>query len=191
MHRSFAAVRAILAATVTAISSAYAKAQQFFLAVAAGPLLMSMIAAPATAAPLVSWRIIHGVVATAENAHGLTGAGDQWTTIVGSATVDMGAGTLQFTVTGLTLAQGDDIGTTGSVTSVLGAISCSTGQASFQIELTQAVPLSPQGDASSGTLPIVVPAICTPSNIAFFITAVVSGSNIPPYMAFGASRFTH
>jgi len=56
MRRSFAFVRAILAAAVTAMSS------QFFLAVDAGALLISVITAPATAAPLVSWRIIHGIV---------------------------------------------------------------------------------------------------------------------------------
>src|SRR5436309_15568293 len=62
MHRSFTLVRGILAAAVTAISSAYANAQQFFLAVAAGAFLISGSAAPATASPLVSWRIIHGIV---------------------------------------------------------------------------------------------------------------------------------
>jgi hypothetical protein len=184
-----------VAAAVTAISPAYASAQQFFLAIAAGALLMSVIAAPATAAPLVSWRIIHGIVKAFDTAHGVPGDAIQWTTIVGNATIDMGAGIVQFTVTGLTMAEGDDIGTTGSSTrilrdSVLGAISCEVSPGSFQLELTQPVPLSPQGDASSGTLPIAIPLGCTPSNIAFFITAL-SGSKIAFYLAFGASRFTH
>jgi hypothetical protein len=195
MRRSFAFVRA---ATVTAMSSAYANAQQFVWAVAAGALLMSVIAAPATAAPLVSWRIIHGVVVAGDDVGGVFGDGNLWTNMSGSATVDMGSGTVQFNVVGLTVAQGKTIGTTddgglvGTVTSVHGAVGCTVGAVSAS-SFTQPVPLSPQGDASSGILPISIPLQCTPSNVSFLITILVSGpgGGFEVYIAFGASRFTH
>jgi hypothetical protein len=150
------------------MSSAYANAQQFFVAVAAGALLMSVIAAPATAAPLVSWRMINGIVKAGDAALGVFGTIELWTTINGSATVDLGAGTLQFNVLGLTVAEGDAIGTTLGVTNVHGTIACKTaGGATASVSAS--VPLGPDGNASfSG--PITIPAACTASNIAFLIT---------------------
>jgi hypothetical protein len=186
MHRSFAFVRAILAAAVTAMSS------QFFLAVAAGALLISVITAPATAAPLVSWRVIHGIVTANDFGGGLQGDATEWTTMSGSATVDLGLQTIQFNVIGLTVAQNNPIGTTANTPQVAGTISCTPDGKVHDFASTQFVPLSPQGDASSGTLPISIPVSCTTSNISFFITIL---SNSPPfgtvYIAFGASRFTH
>jgi hypothetical protein len=171
-----------------------ALARQFFLVIAAGALLMSVTAAPATATPLVSWRVIHGIVRADDIAAGLEGALIQWTTMSGSATVDLGTGSVQFNVIGLTVAQGftvaqgDAIGTTDDVTQVFGTISCPNGVGGFNFSFTQAVPLSPQGDGSfSG--PLSIPISCTPSNISFFITT--QGTKHIEYIAFGASRFTH
>jgi hypothetical protein len=162
MHRSFAFVRAILTAAVTAVSSAYANAQQFFLAVAAAALLMSVIAAPATASPL-------------------------WTMMSGSATVDLGAQTVQFNVIGLTVAQGDAIGTTGGVTQVAGTVVC----LGFGASSTPFLPLSPQGDASSGVQSVVLPAGCTTSNMRFLIIRPLPVLPFAEYIAFGSSMFTH
>jgi hypothetical protein len=111
----------------------------------------------------------------------------------GSATVDLGLQTIQFNVIGLTVAQGNAIGTTANNTQIIGAISCTNDGKVFDFASTQVVSLSPQGDASSGTLPISVPVSCTTSNIAFFIMIPHTGvfPFIPTYIAFGASRFTH
>jgi hypothetical protein len=89
-------------------------------------------AAPATAAPLVSWRFIHGIVKADDLVLGvINGALILWTTIIGNAAVDLGAGNVQFQVQGLTVAEGDTIGTTGDVTQVFGAIGCPTGGYQF------------------------------------------------------------
>jgi hypothetical protein len=171
------------------MSSAYANAQQFFLAVAASALLMSVIAAPATASPFVSWRMIHGVLKVPGVADGVGADSRLWTTINGSATVDLGSGTIQFNVLGLTLAEGDAIGTTGDVAQVFGFISCNLGGGAFTGVSTPGVPLSPDGMASfSGSL--AIPGGCGGANTAFFIT-ILSPPKTPPYIAFGASRFTH
>jgi len=182
--------RTTLTAVVTALSVGYANAQRFFLAVAAGALLMSVIAAPATASPLVSWRFINGLVDTTNPAHGVEPAGRPWTTITGNATIDLGAQTVQFQVTGLTLASGDAIGTTGNVTQVSGLISCPI-QGGFSFATTPTVALNPQGDATfSGTFLNPPSLTCTPSNVAFFIVIHTPPSAVTPYIAFGSSRFT-
>jgi hypothetical protein len=171
MHRSFAVVRAILATAVTA-------------------LLMSVIAAPATAQPLVSWRIINGIVKAGVGVDGFPGSGTLWTAVGGNATFNMGGQALQFSVIGLTLAEGDAIGTTGGVTEVRGGIGCKTGTSTAGA-FTTAVTLNSQGDASfSG--PFNIPRECTSSNIAFFITLPPpDGIHPGAYIAFGSSRFTH
>jgi len=159
------------------------------LAVVAGALLTSVIAAPATAAPLVSWRVIHGIVKANDSGHGVLGLPTLWTTMGGNATVDMGSGAIQFSVIGLNLAQGGGIGTIAPLGQVLGTISCLVGANNFSIESTQPVPINPQGDASFSGL-LSIPVGCTPTNIAFFITVQNPGFPLQ-YLAFGSSRFTH
>ena len=96
-----------------------------------------------------------------------------WSTEVCSARVNLTTGSISFEVRGLVLAGGNDIGTPGPITQVMGTIVCDTeGKTNGNSALasTPLVSLSGEGNASlKGTIPTASLSLCTETNIAFLI----------------------
>ena len=143
---------------------------------AAGILLLSFPSA-AFADQDVQWRKIVGII-QASNTVGtgagkVTGGGQPWYAINGSAAVDLTTGDLQFQVQGLVFAGGNTIGTPGAVAQVKGTLVCdTTGSLTADSTLvdTPLVTLSPQGNARFAGPIGPLPSACLNSpNIAFLI----------------------
>ena len=106
---------------------------------------------------------------------GITGGGFPWSTSGGHATVDLTNSLMAFYVTGLVLAGGNSIGTTGPVTSVSGPLVCNPSAKKPKIISTAPVPLDAQGNASFFGSVNSATATCKLANgIAFLITVPVS-----------------
>lgn len=127
--------------------------------------------------PEVEWRQIIGII-QAGNTVGtgtgkVTGGGQPWHTIGGSAEVDLTTGELKFHVQGLVLAGGNSIGTPDNVTTVKGTLVCdTTGTANGNSTLvdTELVPLSARGNARfRGNVGPLPGACVTQPNLAFLI----------------------
>ncbi len=98
--------------------------------------------------------------------------GNPWTTRGGEAVVNLRNGHVDFTVQGLVLAAGNDIGTPDGITTVKGTLVCDTngsaGGGNSTLVDTALVPLSAQGDAQFSGF-VVVPEACFEPDIAFLV----------------------
>jgi hypothetical protein len=121
---------------------------------------------------IVRWRGIEGVITAPgidnpiSAIHSGTGP---WTTKSGSAVVDLTTGVGAFDVEGLVLNGGTASGTPGAVASVVGTLMCNPGNAGGISETvldTQAVALSPNGNAEL-SFKLNVPPTC--NNPVFLI----------------------
>jgi hypothetical protein len=147
------------------------------LTVAVAGLLLLQIPSSAFAGQGVEWKQIIGIIQAGNivgsGAGKVTGGGQPWSTIRGTADVDLESGELQFRVQGLVLAGGNAIGTPDNVTQVKGTLVCdTTGSATGDSTLvdTELVPLSAQGDARFNGNVAPLPDACVSSpNIAFLI----------------------
>jgi hypothetical protein len=143
---------------------------------AVGALLLFVFASPSQAddSGLVRWKKIIGV-AQAVNVVGnapntATGGGQPWSTLDGSAVVNLNDGVVDFEVRGLVLAGGNAIGTPDNVTNVVGTLVCGLmpNETTTLID-TQAVPLSAQGDAEFfGTFNSSTSS-CSATDVAFLV----------------------
>jgi hypothetical protein len=123
---------------------------------------------------VVRWQRIYGNI-TAPGVDnpvaGISTGGVPWTTIGGTATVNLSTGAAAFQVQGLVLNGSNFSGTPGPVKSVMGVLVCNVGtnaQATFS---SQSAPLSAQGDAQfSGSLGSLPASCATP------VFLIVSGS---------------
>jgi hypothetical protein len=141
---------------------------------AAGALLLVAIASPSQAddSGLVRWKKIIGIE-QASNVVGnppnvATGGGQPWSTLDGSAVVNLSEGVVDFEVRGLVLAGGNAIGTPDGVANVVGTLVCGLmpGETTTLID-TQAVPLRAQGNAEFfGTFNSST-AGCSATDVAF------------------------
>jgi hypothetical protein len=143
---------------------------------AAGILLLWMPCA-ALADQQVEWQKIVGII-QAGNTVGtgtgkVTGGGQPWFTLGGSASIDLNNSELQFNVQGLVFAGGNAIGTPDGVTQVKGTLVCdTTGSLTGNSTLvdTPLVSLSSQGNARFAGQIGPLPSACLNSpNIAFLI----------------------
>jgi hypothetical protein len=159
---------------------------------AVGALLLVAIASPSQAddSGLVRWKKIIGieqalnVVGNPPNT--ITGGGQPWSTLDGSAVVNLSDGSVDFEVRGLVLAGGNSIGTPDGVTNVVGTLLCGlmAGETTTVID-TNAVPLSAQGNAEFfGTFNSST-AACSATDVAFFIR---NASGTFPWIGNGAVR---
>ena len=133
-------------------------------------ILLAMAATSASAAEAVRWQTIVGNMIAGTSANN-GGAGDNpvagissgnlpWTTLGGSARIDLFTGTGAFNVQGLVLNGGNATGTVGPINSVVGTLVCNAGDATNQaIVDTPATPLDQQGNAQLH-FRISVPAPC-------------------------------
>jgi hypothetical protein len=146
------------------------------IAAAAGLLLFSLPHA-AFADQAVQWRRIVGIIQAGDTVGTgtgkVTGGGQPWYAVSGSAVVDLTSGEIQFHVQGLVFAGGNTIGTPGAVTQVKGTLVCdTTGSSNGNSTLvdTPLVTLSPQGDARFAGQVGPLPSACVNSpDIAFLI----------------------
>jgi hypothetical protein len=141
-----------------------------------GVLLLVAFASPSQAddSGLVRWKKIIGIE-QAGNVVGnppntANGGGQPWSTLDGSAVVNLNEGVVDFEVRGLVLAGGNAIGTPDGVTNVVGTLVCGlmANETTALID-TQAVPLSAQGNAEFfGTFKSST-AACSATDVAFLI----------------------
>jgi len=118
----------------------------------------------------VSWKRVIGIIQAGNLVGSITGGGQPWSTLGGEAHVNLGSGHVDFEVRGLVLAGGNSIGTPDNITQVKGTIVCGAGTPSEVSVDTPLVTLSAQGDAEfDGNLLARIPAVCTPSNVAFLV----------------------
>lgn len=123
------------------------------------------------------WKTIAGIVETGNpvgsGAGLVTGAGQPFSALGGSAELNLETGELKFEVRGLVFAGGNFIGTTGPFTEVTGTLICDTngsagGGESVRID-TSAVPLSPEGNARFEGTVVLDPVCIAEPDIAFLI----------------------
>ena len=143
---------------------------------AVGALLLVAIASPSQAddSGFVRWKKIIGIEQAA-NVVGnppntATGGGQPWSTLDGSAVVNLSEGVVDFEVRGLVLAGGNAIGTPDGVANVVGTLVCGLmpGETTTLID-TQAVPLSAQGNAEFYGSFNSSTAGCSATDVAFLI----------------------
>ena len=91
---------------------------------------------------------------------GISTGGAPWTTIGGTATVNLSTGAAAFQVQGLVLNGTNASGTPGPVQSVTGALVCNVGTSGQATFFTSAAPLSATGDAQFSGSVGSVPATC-------------------------------
>ena len=119
---------------------------------------------------------------------GISAGTNPWTTIQGSAAVNLATGAAAFEVEGLVLNGGNATGTPGPVDQVEGSLVCNPGTADEAILTTAPVPLSSTGDAQfAGNIGNV------PSSCASPLFLVRIGPDLPRagqrWIATGAVRF--
>ncbi len=139
--------------------------------VAAGALLMTTLAGPATAdgSSSVRWKTIIGIVQAGNLVGNIAGGGQPWSTLGGEARVDLAGGNVEFEVRGLVLAGGNAIGTPDGIAQVKGTLVCDAGAADQVVVDTPLVALSAQGDAEFEGNVGPISSVCTPSNSAFLV----------------------
>jgi hypothetical protein len=157
-----------------------------------GALLLTVLASPSWAdggndggrKNIVRWATIVGIIQAENRVAGIIGGGQPWSTLGGSAYVNLLNGLVAFNVKGLVLAGGNSIGTPGTINQVQGALVCSPGSNPVVIN-TRSVPLDAQGNASFyGAVAGVAAASCSPTDVAFLITVPANGH----WIANGAVR---
>jgi hypothetical protein len=159
---------------------------------AGGALLFVGLASPSLAddSGLVRWKKIIGieqaanVVGNAPNT--ATGGGQPWSTLDGSAVVNLADGVVDFEVRGLVLAGGNSVGTPDGVTNVVGTLVCGLmpGETTTLID-TQPVPLSAQGNAEFfGTFNSSTGS-CSATDVAFLVR---NAAGTEPWIGNGAVR---
>ncbi len=112
---------------------------------------------------LVRWQTIVGNITVSNNdaVGGILPGTTPWSTIVGTARVNLATGRVSFDVDGLVLNGGNATGTPGGVDQVEGSLICDAGQPDQTIFTTLPVPLDARGNADfSGTF-ATRPGTCT------------------------------
>src|SRR5260370_30440289 len=103
---------------------------------------------------VVRWKTIVGNITVSNNdaVAGINPGTTPWSTLGGSARVNLSTGHVSFDVEGLVLNGGNATGTPGGVTRVEGSLICDAGAHDQTIFTTAPVSLSAQGNAHfSGT----------------------------------------
>ena len=128
---------------------------------------LAAVSVSAWADDVVRWKTVIGIIQAGNVVGNITGGGQPWSTTGGEARVNLRDGRIEFNVRGLVLAGGNSIGTPDAITQVKGTLICNAGTTNSTAD-TPLVDLSATGDASfSGA--VVIPADCTPTNIAFLV----------------------
>src|SRR6266436_4453394 len=138
---------------------------------------------------LVRWQTIVGNITVSNNdaVGGINPGTTPWSTIGGSARVNLATGHVSFDVDGLVLNGGNATGTPGAVDQVEGSLICDAGKDDQTIFTTTPVLLSAQGNADfSGTFN-TTPGTCTNPLFLIRIGPDLPGAN-QRWIATGAVR---
>ena len=138
---------------------------------------------------VVRWKTIVGNITVSNNdaVGGINPGTTPWSTVGGSARVNLAAGYVSFDVDGLVLNGGNATGTPGRVDQVEGSLICDAGMDDQTIFTTTPVPLNAQGNADfSGTFD-AVPGSCTNPLFLIRIGPDLPGAN-QRWIATGAVR---
>ena len=130
------------------------KACAVLLAVLSVSLLTSAFAGEDNNNNNVRWQDIVGNITVSNNdaVGGILPGTTPWSTVGGSARVNLATGHVSFDVDGLVLNGGNATGTPGGVDQVEGSLICDAGQQDQTIFTTLPVPLDARGNADfSGT----------------------------------------
>jgi hypothetical protein len=137
------------------------------------------------AAAKVVWQTIKGnPVANNTAVGGIPSGTDPWSTLSGSADVDLTTDSVAFSVKGLVFAAESVIGTTGPVTKIKGTLVCGPASSAPKVVDTPNVALSAQGNATFTGVFKTSTATCKPTDVAFLIRNVANNR----WIAFGAVR---
>src|SRR6266481_4961198 len=137
----------------------------------------------------VRWQNIVGNITVSNNdaVGGINPGTTPWSTVRGSASVNLATGRVSFNVDGLVLNGGNATGTPGPVDQVEGSLICDAGQKDQTIFTTTPVPLNAQGNADfSGTFN-TIPGTCTNPLFLIRIGPDLPGAN-QRWIATGAVR---
>src|SRR5882672_2089307 len=138
---------------------------------------------------VVRWKTIVGNITVSNNdaVGGINPGTTPWSTLGGSARVDLATGHVSFDVDGLVLNGGNATGTPGPVDLVEGSLICDAGSTDQTIFTTAPVPLSVRGNADfSGTFG-TIPGTCTNPLFLIRIGPDLPGAN-QRWIATGAVR---
>jgi len=138
---------------------------------------------------VVRWKTIVGNITVSNNdaVGGINPGTTPWSTLGGSASVDLATGHVSFDVDGLVLNGGNATGTPGPIDQVEGSLICDAGSTDQTIFTTAPVPLSAQGNADfSGTFG-TIPGSCTNPLFLIRIGPDLPGAN-QRWIATGAVR---
>ena len=137
---------------------------------------------------LVRWQTIVGNITVSNNdaVGGINPGTTPWSTVGGSARVNLATGHVSFDVDGLVLNGGNATGTPDGVDQVEGSLICDAGQQDQTIFTTVPVPLNARGNADfSGTF-ATIPGTCT--NPLFLIRIGPAIDPVPHWIGTGAVR---
>ena len=138
---------------------------------------------------LVRWQNIVGNITVSNNdaVAGFNPGTTPWSTVRGTARVNLATGRVSFDVDGLVLNGGNATGTPGGVDQVEGSLICDAGQQDQTILTTPPVPLDARGNADfSGTFH-TIPGTCTNPLFLIRIGPDLPGAN-QRWIATGAVR---
>ena len=161
------------------------KACAVLLAVLSVSLLTSAFAGE----DLVRWQTIVGNITVSNNdaVGGINPGTTPWSTIVGTARVNLATGRVSFDVVGLVLNGGNATGTPDGVDQVEGSLICGAGQKNQTIFTTLPVPLDARGNADFSGKFNTIPGTCTNPLFLIRIGPDLPGAN-QRWIATGAVR---
>src|SRR6266436_9868177 len=160
------------------------KACAVLLAVLSVSLLTSAFAGE----NLVRWQTIVGNITVSNNdaVGGINPGTTPWSTVGGSARVNLATGHVSFDVDGLVLNGGNATGTPDGINQVEGTLVCNAGGGNQTVFTTKPVPLDARGNADfSGTF-ATIPGTCT--NPLFLIRIGPAIDPVQHWIGTGAVR---
>ncbi len=136
----------------------------------------------------VRWQTIVGNITVSPNdaVGGILPGTTPWSTVGGSARVNLATGDVSFDVVGLVLNGGNATGTPDGVDQVEGSLVCNAGQGNPTIFTTTPVPLDAQGDADFTGKFATIPGTC--GNPLFLIRIAPDADPNQHWIATGAVR---
>ena len=137
---------------------------------------------------VVRWKTIVGNITVSPNdaVGGILPGTTPWSTVGGSARVNLATGDVSFDVVGLVLNGGNATGTPDGVDQVEGSLVCNAGQGNPTIFTTPPVPLDARGNADFSGKFATIPGTCT--NPLFLIRIAPNIDPIQHWIATGAVR---